>query len=125
MKAIFPCFLTNAHSILNKFSELNSLIDEHKPYVIGITEIWCDSSILDSELYLNQFNLFCKDHSHSKGGGVLLHVHKSLKCLPCSSLNELNLEESLWYLIPLQHPDAILVGTVYCSPSSAVLNNEN
>ena len=81
-ETVFPCFLTNARSILNKFSELNSLIDEYKLYVIGITETWCDSSILDSELYLNQFNLFHKDRSHSKGGGILLYVHSVRNQLP-------------------------------------------
>ena len=33
-----PCLLTNARSILNKLNELQLLVSQYNPYIIGITE---------------------------------------------------------------------------------------
>ena len=35
-----PCMLTNTQSIRNKLAELQHLIDQYKPAVIGVTESW-------------------------------------------------------------------------------------
>ena len=33
------CLLTNVGSIVNKVAELKHFIDQHNPYIIGITEL--------------------------------------------------------------------------------------
>ena len=35
------CLLTNVRSIMNKVAELKDFIDQHNPYIIGITKTWC------------------------------------------------------------------------------------
>ena len=117
------CLQTNARSIFNKFSELQLLASQHNPYIIGITETWLDSSIKDSEIYLDNYNILRNDRSASRGGGVLLYVHKSLTCSPCQKLETVNFDESLWCLISLPANNTLLVGLVYRSPSSTELNS--
>ena len=48
----------NAQSILNKLDELKMLISIRQPDIIGITESWANSTVLDAELMIPGFNLF-------------------------------------------------------------------
>ena len=45
--------------------------------VIGITETWLSTDVLDTKLPLNNFNIYHYDRSKT-GGGVLLAVRKTL-----------------------------------------------
>ena len=45
---------------MNKRSELQLLVDDMDPDIIGITESWCGSSVLDSEVAIKGYNLFRK-----------------------------------------------------------------
>ena len=42
----------NARSITNKKTELNIMVDDIKPHIIGITESWANNDITDAELGL-------------------------------------------------------------------------
>jgi len=117
------CLQTNARSIFNKFSELQLLVSQYNPHIIGITETWLDSSIKDSEIHLDNYTIFRNDRSVSCGGGVLLYIDKSLSCSPCQRLETVNFNESLWCLISLPANNTLLVGLVYRSPSSNESNN--
>jgi len=75
---------------------LCNYIDQHKPYIIGITETWSTNLVNDAELYLKGYNLFRYDRKNSYGGGVLLYVHTSLYAVTCESLTRLNIEDSVW-----------------------------
>ena len=46
------CVWLNARSIKNKKTELNIMIDDIKPHIIGITESWANDDITDAELGL-------------------------------------------------------------------------
>ena len=59
----------NARSIINKKNELNIMVDDIKPHIIGITESWAKT---DSELGLEGYVMFRKDRIGRRGGGVLL-----------------------------------------------------
>ena len=50
-KAEIKCGCLNARSIINKKNELNIMIDDIKPHIIGITESWANK-ITDAELGL-------------------------------------------------------------------------
>ena len=64
----------NARSIINKKTELNIMVDDIKPHIIGITESWANSDITDAELGLEGYVLFRKDRRGRMGGGVLLYI---------------------------------------------------
>ena len=39
------CVCLNARSIINKKNELNIMVDDIKPHIIGITESWANNDI--------------------------------------------------------------------------------
>ena len=47
----------NARIIINKKNELNSMVDDIKPHVIGITESRANNDIKDAELGLEGYNV--------------------------------------------------------------------
>ena len=61
----------NARSIINKKTELNIMVDDIKPHIIGTTESWANNDIADAELGLEGYVMFRKDRMGRRGGGVL------------------------------------------------------
>ena len=57
---------------MKKKNELNIMVDDIKPHVIGITESWANNDITDAELGLEGHAMFRKDIMGRRGGGVLL-----------------------------------------------------
>ena len=51
----------NARSIINKKNELNIMVDDIKPHIIGITESRAHNNITDAELGLEGYVMFRKD----------------------------------------------------------------
>ena len=68
-KSEIKCVCLNARSILNKNNELDIMVDEIKPHIIGITESWANNAITDAELGLEGYVMFRKDRMGRKGGG--------------------------------------------------------
>ena len=66
-KAKIICVCLNARSIINKKNELNIMVDDIKPHIIGITESWAHSDITDAELGLEGYVMFRKDRIGKKG----------------------------------------------------------
>ena len=46
------CVCLNARSIVNKKNELNIMVEDIDPHIIGITESWANTDITDTELGL-------------------------------------------------------------------------
>ena len=67
----------NARSIINKKNELNIMVDDIKPHIIGITESWANNDITDAELGLEGYVMFRKDIIGTRGGVVLLYIKKT------------------------------------------------
>ena len=51
----------NARSIINKKSELNIMVHDSDPHIIGITETWANKDKTDAELGLEGHVMFRKD----------------------------------------------------------------
>ena len=67
-KAEIKCVCMNARSIINKKNELNIMVDDIKPHIIGITESWANGDITDAELGLEGYVMFRKDRMGRRGG---------------------------------------------------------
>ena len=80
-KAEMKCVCLNARSIINKKNELNIMVDEIKPHIIGITESWANNDITDAELGLEGYVMFRKDRMGRRGGGVLLYNNETTPAL--------------------------------------------
>jgi len=123
MSAI-SCLFTNAQSVMNKFPELQALVSDHSPLIVGIAESWCTSSVEDSELCLKGYNLFRDDCPSGIGGGGLLYLHSSLSATPCGTLFNVGFENSVWILVTLSSNEVLQIGVVYRAPSSSIMNNQ-
>ena len=66
-KAEIICVCLNARSIINKKNELDIMVDEIKPHIIGITESWANNDITDAELGLEGYVMFKKDRMGRRG----------------------------------------------------------
>ena len=83
---------TNANSLGNKHDELRCRVKEHKPDVIGLTEVWQkETFVLDG--YHPPFR---KDRPDGQiGGGAMLFVKESFPVLECIQLNKLQYDDSI------------------------------
>jgi len=87
--------------------------------VIGITESWATSQILDSELSLSGFHMFRNDRkSDNRGGGVLLYVHEKFK--PVEFTPVVNFQNNVWCQI-----GDLFVGVCYRSGNHAIVGDDN
>ena len=57
---------------MNKKSELNIMVNDCDPHIIGITESWANKDISDAELGLEGYVMFRKDRMGRRGGGSVL-----------------------------------------------------
>lgn len=111
------CCLINTHSLQNKVTELQLMVDmDHFP-IIALTETWLDSNYLDCELGLQDYNIHHHHRKSGSGGGVLLAVHKDLV-----SIRRMDLEQDLLEILPckiqLRTRDSVMFGVVYRPPSA-------
>ena len=52
--------------------ELNIMVEDIDPHIIGITESWATPDISDAELGMTEYVMFRKDRLGRRGGGVIL-----------------------------------------------------
>ena len=71
----------NARSLVNKKNELNLMVEDIDPHIIGITESWDNTDISDAELGLTGYVMFRRDRIVRRGGGVMLYVKESIQAL--------------------------------------------
>ena len=101
-------------------------IDILQPQVIGITESWTNSSVLEGEVALQDYNLFRVDRKEdTTGGGVLLYIHNSLDAVQCNEVNDMEASDTMWCQVKLNNNDVLLISVCYRSTSSSSLNNHN
>ena len=58
----------NARSIINKKNELNIMVEDIDPHIIGITESWANTDFTYAELGLTGYVMFRRDAIEQRGG---------------------------------------------------------
>ena len=53
---------------MNEVFDLQALLLTDCVDIIALTETWLNDNFLDSELHLNDYNIFRKDRSNRRGG---------------------------------------------------------
>ena len=66
-------------SMVNKKNELNIMVEDIDPHIIGITESWANTDITDAEFGLTGYVMFGRDRLGRRGGGVILYVKESIQ----------------------------------------------
>ena len=117
------CVCLNARSIINKKTELNIMVDDIKPHIIGITESWANNDITDAELGLEGYVMFRKDRMGRRGGGVLLYIKETIPAYEVQLQEEADCKEALWCNLVTGHT-TVTIGVVYRCPNITIQNNE-
>ena len=94
----YRCVCLNARSIVNKKNELNIMVEDIDPHIIGITESWANiaGGITDVELGLTGYVMFRKDRIGRRGGGVILYVKESIQAYEIKLEREADCDEAVW-----------------------------
>ena len=122
-KAELKCVCLNARSIINKKNELDIMVDEIKPHIIGITESWANNDITDAELRLEGYVMFRKDRMGRRGGGVLLYIKETIPAYEVQLQEEADCKEAIWCKLVTGHT-TVTIGVVYRCPNITKQNNE-
>ena len=86
-QSLFPkALVLNARSVRHKVFDLQALLLTDCVDIIALTETWLDDNFLDSELLLDGYNIFRKDRSNRRGGGVLLAIKEQISCIQRTDL---------------------------------------
>ena len=117
------CVSLNARSIMNKKNELNIMVNDSDPHIIGITESWANKDITDAELGLEGYVMFRKDRMGRRGGGVLLYVKDTIPAYEIQLREEADCEEAIWCKLVTGHK-TVTMGVVYRCPNITKESNE-
>ena len=122
-KTGIKCVCLNIRSIINKKNELNIMVDDIKPHIIGITESWAHNDITYTELGLEGYVMFRKDRIGKKGGGVLLYIKENIPAYEVQLSEEADCNEAIWCKLVTGHT-TVTIGVVYRCPNITKQNNE-
>ena len=111
----YICVCLNARSIVNKKNELNIMVEDTDPHMIGITESWANIDITDAELGLTGYVMFRKYRIGRRGGGVILYVKESIEAYVIKLEREADCDEAVWCKI-VSGNSKLTIGLVYRSP---------
>ena len=108
---------------MNKKSELNIMVNDSDPHIIGITKPWANKDITDAELGLEGYVMFRKDRMGRRGGGVLLYVKYTIPAYEIQLREEAACEEAIWCKLVTGHK-TVTMGVVYRCPNITKESNE-
>ena len=114
-KEEIKCVCLNARSIINKKDELNIMVDDIKPHIIGITETWANIDITDAELGLEGYAMFRKDRMGRRGGGVILYIKDNIQAYEVQLQKEADCNEAIWCKLVSGHT-TVTIRVVYRCP---------
>ena len=114
----------NASSIINQKNELNIMVDDIKPHIIGVTESRAHIAITDAELGLEGYVMFRNDRIGKKGG-VLLYIKENIPAYiyEVQLSEEADCNEAIWCKLVTGHI-TVTIGVVYRCPNITKQNNE-
>ena len=111
----------NARSIFNKVDELKAHIDNYKSDILFVTETWLTESIPNEAVNISGFNIFRKDRTIARGGGVAIYIKDDIPVKTRFDLNSSLTIECLWITIrPKWLPrkiSRVALACVYLPPS--------
>ena len=106
-KTEIKCVSLNARTqprrIINRKNELNIMVDDIKPHIIGITESWANNDITDAELGLECYVMFRKERIGRRGGGVLLYIKETIPAYEVQLQEEADCNEAIWCKLVIGH----------------------
>ena len=90
------CVCLNARSIVNKKNELNIMVEDSDPHILGITESWTNTDITYAELGLTGYVMFRRDRIGRRGWGVILYVKEYIQAVEIKLESEADYDKAVW-----------------------------
>ena len=99
----------NARNVTNKLDELQAVLLEEHPDILGITKSWTHDDISDAELSYDGYTRFCCDRPcDRRGGGILLYVCNEYH--PHDYYPTSKFPEQVWCQLSLTALTSLLIG---------------
>ena len=105
--------LMNCQSVVNKTTELQTMLSSTEADIVIATESWLRPDILNPEIFPSNYNVYRKDRPDT-GGGVFILV--SNKLISSSLDDYASAHEAIWVEIKEQKGPSITVGAFYRPP---------
>ena len=112
---ISPIFChLNVQSLLPKMDELRAVLNDTKrPVILGVSETWLNSTVLDAEISISKYNTYRKDRD-GRGVDVMVYVPDRCRCRQRPDLEEEEVE--IVWLEPHMRKRVFLLGNIYRPP---------
>ena len=88
-------FFLNARSIVITRNELNIMVEDIDPHIIGITESWATPDISDAELGMTGYVMFTKDRLGRRVGGISFYIKESIQAYEIKLQKEAEWQEAV------------------------------
>ena len=98
-EAEYKCVCLNSRCTVNKKNELNIMLEDINPHIIGITESWINKDISDATLRLTRHVIFRRDRIGRKGGVVNSYIKPSIQAYEIKRERETDCDEAVWFII--------------------------
>ena len=105
--------ILNFQSLWKKRAQFSNTASHLNSDIIIGTETWLTPDIKNSELLLDEYDIFRRDRA-TRGGGVLIAVRKSLGCEQISQSKD---SETIFCKIKLRNRKPLIVGSIYRPPN--------
>ena len=108
----------------DKRLELKELINDKNPDIVALTEIYPKNSMFkndDAKFNIDLYDKFITEMD--SGRGIVIYVKSSLGASEINHDSEFN--EQVWCEINLKNNDKLLIGCIYRSPNSTILNSNS
>lgn len=104
--------------------QFEAWVHDTNPDIIGVTESWSTSAVLDSELALGGYDLFRKDRPVDReGGGVLLYVKNELHAI--QHMPAADFPEQVWSYFLDTNNVKCYIGVCYRTPTADIYSSQN
>lgn len=103
---------------MNKQDQLATIVECCTADLVLGTETWLNADVSNGELALSaDFNIFRKDRSYQRGGGVMIAVKSHFKAQLLDTDAHL---EILWIVLQLSAGETCIVGVCYRPPDASI-----
>lgn len=111
----FSLALLNINGLRYKTDDVRHIITHHQLHVLALCETKLDSSVPDSQVYIEGFRMWRRDRD-SDGGGVALYVQDHIETRLRSDLIKTEVE-IIWVEMKLPDSKPVLLGCCYRPPN--------
>ena len=111
----------NIRSLIPKFNLFKKYVVDNQLDIVGISETWLNSNILNESVEINGYKIVRKDRQYGRGGGVILYIKNYIKFAEIIDIND-NTAEQVWVKFKYNKIKNV-VGVLYRTPPvSEILN---